>query len=389
MKTEKVKGTYTYNKHNSFYSFKSKKEMDKEGLIKKINSIHKKKIGLNNIKPKNLSVLQKTIDDLNLKNQTSGNKFYISPNVADEILTLEDNEVLNYLVHRYRYELFPKLKILDDYPPYLQIEPTSVCNYRCVFCFETDQSFTNKKNGFMGSMKLDLFKRIIDQAEGNVEFISLASRGEPLACPEISEMLKYTERKFLNLKINTNASLLDEKKIHAILSSGVKTVVFSADAADEKLYSKLRVNGNLNKVIKNVENFRKIQESKYSNRRIITRVSGVKFLEEQNFNEMKKLWGGLVDQVAFVEYNPWENTYDKPANELIEPCSDLWRRMFIWWDGKCNPCDVDYKSSLSTGTFPSTDMTNLWKSESYFKLRSKHKKGERQTVSPCKSCSSV
>ena len=65
MKTEKIKGTYTYNKHNSFYSFKSKKEVDKESLIKKINLIHKKKIGLKNVKPKNLSVLQKTIDDLN------------------------------------------------------------------------------------------------------------------------------------------------------------------------------------------------------------------------------------------------------------------------------------------------------------------------------------
>ena len=37
------------------------------------------------------------------------------------------------------------------------------------------------------------------------------------------------------------------KKIHAILAGGVKTLVFSADAADEKLYSELRVNGNLKK----------------------------------------------------------------------------------------------------------------------------------------------
>ena len=26
---------------------------------------------------------------------------------------------------------------------------------------------------------------------------------------------------------------------------------------------------------------------------------------------MKKFWGGLVDQVAFVDYNPWENSYEK------------------------------------------------------------------------------
>ena len=33
----------------------------------------------------------------------------------------------------------------------------------------------------MGTMKLELFKDVIDQAENNVEFISLASRGEPMA----------------------------------------------------------------------------------------------------------------------------------------------------------------------------------------------------------------
>ena len=33
----------------------------------------------------------------------------------------------------------------------------------------------------MGQMTLDLFKKVIDQAQGNIEFISLASRGEPLS----------------------------------------------------------------------------------------------------------------------------------------------------------------------------------------------------------------
>ena len=78
----------------------------------------------------------------------------------------------------------------------------------------------------MGTMNFDLFKRIIDQAEGNIEFLSLASRGEPLICKDIVRMFNYTQNKFLNLKVNTNASLLTEEKIHAILSGGVGTIVF-------------------------------------------------------------------------------------------------------------------------------------------------------------------
>ena len=69
----------------------------------------------------------------------------------------------------------------------------------------TDTSLTDKKNGHMGQMSLDLFKKIKDAAENKVEFISLASRGEPMACKDISKMLEYTIGKFLNLKINTNA----------------------------------------------------------------------------------------------------------------------------------------------------------------------------------------
>ena len=48
--------------------------------------------------------------------------------------------------------------------------------------------------------------------------------------------------------INTNASLLNETNIHDILSNNVSTIVFSADAADKKLYEELRVRGKFEKV---------------------------------------------------------------------------------------------------------------------------------------------
>jgi len=385
MEEKKEEKKLRYNKYNSFVTFKGLAGKKTDNPKEKINLLYKNKTGINNLKNDYISVLEKVIFDLNndSKKETS---FSLTENVIDEINTIEDDKILNYLVHRYRYEIYPKLKILDNYPPYLQIEPSSICNFRCVFCFETDKSFTNKKNGFMGTMNLNLFKEIIDAIEGNIEFISLASRGEPLACPDISEMLEYTNGKFLNLKINTNASLLNEKKCHAILSGGVKTVVFSADAADEKLYSELRVNGNLKKVLKNIETFKNIREKNYSKNPIISRVSGVKFSKEQNFDEMKKLWSGLVDQIAFVDYNPWENSYLKNSNNITEPCSDLWRRMFLWWDGKVNPCDVDYKSKLSVGGFKKNNISKIWNSENYNKIREKHLKSKRKELSPCSGC---
>ena len=141
-------------------------------------------------------------------------------------------------------------------------------------------------------------------------------------------------------------SLLDEAKCLAILAGGVKTVAFSVDAADDPLYSKLRVNGKLSTILENIELFQKIRQTEYSSLPIITRIAGVKVSDEQDLDSMHKVWGDLVDQVAFVEYNPWENVYSQPSSGLDAACSDLWRRMFVWWDGKTNPCDVDYKSTL-------------------------------------------
>ena len=68
----------------------------------------------------------------------------------------------------------------------------------------------------MGNMNLETYKKTVDQCVGNIEFISLASRGEPLSNPLIGKMLEYSKGKFLNLKINTNASLLNEKKLSLI-----------------------------------------------------------------------------------------------------------------------------------------------------------------------------
>ncbi len=375
-----------YKKFNSFIGLRIKKKFYLKKFLGKLQSYlndNKSLLNLNKDEKEIFNYLKQDLFKSGTKNRP---KFTLTPNVVKEIETLDFADVPRYLVHRYRYEIYPQLKIFDDFPPYLQIEPTSICNYRCIFCYQTDNKFNKRSKGFMGHMKLETFKLLVDQAEGNIEFVSLASRGEPLLCPDIKEMLAYTKDKFLNLKINTNASVLDEEMSHSILTSGVKTLVFSADAADKNLYSKLRVNGKLEKVLSNIKRFQEIRIKKYPKSKIITRVSGVKISNQQNLDDMEKYWGNFVDQVAFVNYCPWENVYESKFSEIKTPCSDLWRRMFVWWDGKVNPCDVDYKSELSSGDIQYSDISKLWKSDNYNNLRKKHMSKLRNTVSPCNRC---
>ena len=115
-------------------------------------------------------------------------------------------------------------------------------------CFQIDKSFTRKP--FIGVMNLDFYKKIIDECVANgTKAITLASRGEPTLHPKLSEMLEYASGKFLEIKLNTNATRLNEKLIRKILESQVNEVVYSVDESSEEKYEKIRVGGKFNEVL--------------------------------------------------------------------------------------------------------------------------------------------
>ena len=316
--------------------------------------------------------------------------FALRPFVCEELRRLPDALWPRYLIYRYRYEVHPAIPYLDRFPPCLQIEPTSVCNYRCTFCYQTDEAFTKKANGHMGFMTLERFQAAVDEAQReHCEAVTLASRGEPLLHPDIVAMLAYLRGKFVASKVNTNAWFLDEAKSHALLQADLNTLVFSVDAASEPTYSQLRVGGKLERVVANIKRFWQIKQRDYPQSRTIVRISGVKVPGTPEIEEMQAFWGDYADQVAFVAYNPWENTYEQPLNDVTRHCSDLWRRMFVWWDGTVNPCDVDYRSTLAVGKVGESSLSDLWMNDQYMALRGKHLAMQRRECSPCQRCTVV
>ena len=341
--------------------------------------------------PHMADVLARARRSLSASRETKASpEFHLRPHVVDEISRLDDQDVARYVFHRYRYDVFPLLKELDAYPPCVQVEPSSICNFRCVFCFQTDNLLTKPSEGHMGHMSLDLFKATVDQMVGNVEFVTLASRGEPLLAKAFPEMMAYAKGKFLGLKINTNASRLTSSLSRAILDAQPSTVVFSMDAANPDTYAQLRVRGDFEQVVANIREFLDIKSREFPDSRTITRVSGVEVgADGQDPDELVTFWRDLTDQVVFVRYNPWENSYDSVPNEISDPCSDLWRRTFVWWDGRVNPCDVDYRSWLSVGNIAEASVSALWQGTGYTLLREKHIGGQRQSLAPCAGCTVI
>ena len=133
-----IKENKTYNKSDSILALAG--QLSNQDLIKNkikflINDIHKygKKDPLY-LALKDLFYFE--IPNIFGDEEPSEHKFELKNHVIEEIDRLNSNELKRYLRYRYSYDIFPKKFEIRDYPPVLQIEPASICNYRCVFVFK-------------------------------------------------------------------------------------------------------------------------------------------------------------------------------------------------------------------------------------------------------------
>lgn len=296
-------------------------------------------------------------------------------------------KIFNYIEFRYKFEICGKKKINLGYPPYLLIEPVSSCNLKCPFCFQTDKSFTKKP--FMGVMKFELFKQIIDEAESiGVGAITIASRGEPTMHKRFSDMLNYIgNKKFFETKINSNGSFLNESICHSIFQNNITQIVISADHYEKEKFERLRLNSEFEKIVKNVDLLYNIRKNYYKNSITEIRISGIDADNNLDKKKFKDFWIKRSDHVtASLPLERWDTYNNKINNNINDPCENLWDRMYIWFDGKANPCDADYKSYLSYGDKKKNSIKEIWNSNHINMIRSDHLNKKRIKHTPCNQC---
>ena len=326
---------------------------------------------------------------LNLKKFGKIN-FIINKHLELYILKNQKNiiKIYRYLVFRYKFLKCGREKINLGYPPYLLIEPVSTCNLRCPFCFQTDKTFTKKP--YMGVMNFELFRKAVDEADKiGVGAITLASRGEPTLHKNFSEMLDYLGKKknIFEIKINSNASFLSEKICHSIFLNKITQIVISADHYQKEEYERLRKNSNYEKIVENVDRLYQIRNSFYPESTTEIRVSGIDADKNLNREKFRDFWIKRSDHVtASFPLERWDTYKNIPHDDISDPCENLWDRMYIWFDGKVNPCDADYKSLLSYGNIKDSSIKDIWNNNIIKKLREEHLNKERKKTNPCDRC---
>ena len=320
------------------------------------------------------------------------NKLSLPINKHVEIFILKNKKdtvkIIKYLIFRYKFYIAGKNKINLGYPPYLLIEPVSACNLRCPFCFQTDKSFTKKP--FMGVIDFEFFKNVIDQAnELETGAITIASRGEPTMHKKIIEMLEYinTKENIFEVKLNTNGTFLNDKICHAVFKNNVTQIIISSDHYIKEDYERLRLGSNFEKVVENVDLLFNIREKFYPNSLTEIRISGVDNERNLNREKFRDFWIKRCDHVsAGYPLERWNTYENEPDINTKDPCENLWDRMYIWFDGKVNPCDADYKSYLSYGSAKKYSLKELWSNKIISKTRNQHLNNDRTKINPCDRC---
>lgn len=112
---------------------------------------------------------------------------------------------------------------------------TQVCNLACEHCYQNAGPQAAKDE-----LTLEEKLRVVDQLADNwVPFLAIAG-GEPLACPDIWQVLEHAHRRGIHLTIATNGTLLTREKVERLRECGVKYIEVSVDSLDPAEHDRFR-----------------------------------------------------------------------------------------------------------------------------------------------------
>jgi len=104
------------------------------------------------------------------------------------------------------------------------IETTSICNLACSFCPPTQRQAQ--------FIKLEDFRKILDDIRPHTDYIYFHVKGEPLLHPKIDQLLDISHEKGFKVNITTNGTLL-HKAAHKLLGKpALRQINFSLHSFD-------------------------------------------------------------------------------------------------------------------------------------------------------------
>jgi sulfatase maturation enzyme AslB (radical SAM superfamily) len=278
----------------------------------------------------------------------------------------------------------------EAYPSQIIVDITEVCNLKCIHCPHPTFKKSEYYDGRMLSAELNrkLVDDVRNDANGNCQYIRYTSNGEPLSHPLAHEMIQYAvEHSNTFVTLTTNGTILNKRKMNALLDSGLHMIDISIDANTEMSYKKIR-GGDFNKVVKNVCDL--LDEIKRRRSKTSVVLSFIK--QPDNINEAKdfeSFWLNKgVNEVVIRNLHTAAGSLSHSQSPMAgrRPCLYPWERLTLDSKGHLAYCPTDWKYGSTFVDFRNSTISQAWKSSFMQEIREMHLKNAFKNDSFCKNC---
>ena len=266
------------------------------------------------------------------------------------------------------------------YPFHLVLESGNTCNLKCPLCPTPLREETIPK----GLLSFENAKRILDQFPALIH-VNISLWGEPFLNKDIFEIIKYAKKKKIEVLVQSNLNIFNEKMAENLLDSKLDILQISLDGASQEAYEKYRVGGNFEKVIKNIELIRELQEkSKNFGTRIVWKMVVNRFNEHEK--ELAKSWAEKLGVEFLVveiytprhleeEWKPREKLSDSyhVHTDVMQSCYSLWQVATVNFNGDVIPCCSEFSRKDAIGNLFEEPFRKIWNNEKYRNLRRQNK----------------
>ena len=293
--------------------------------------------------------------------------------------------------------------------PYsIHIDPCSLCNFKCNFCFQSDDKAIKARGLKRGLMPVELFEKIcrgLANFPDRVKKVKIGLHGEPTMHPKLPEMITYLRSIQFNyvgfygpqeIELFTNGVLLNPELNEKLLNAGVSTFNISVEGVTGREYKKVTgVEIDFDKLVANIKDLNEKKDrlnSAEGRKRYKIHIKTISPHKKEFF----KLFGNICDEIFVEKVVPqWAGIKrDKLGKtgmygqkvEYKEVCPFPFMYMHFNYDGIASACTLDWARQVTIGDVKKNTVTEIWYGEPLRELQLQMLAGGRRDIPFCDKC---
>jgi radical SAM protein with 4Fe4S-binding SPASM domain len=282
-------------------------------------------------------------------------------------------------------------------PMSMHIEPTNICNFRCVSCPQTLPDY-KEKAGYYQHMDFGLFEKILGdiKAMGRLKALKLFGYGESMVNPDLGRMIRLAKEMDVadRIELTSNCTRLTETMAQALIDGPLdylRCSIYSNDQAAHEKFTQTKVR--IETVFENLKRLRQMRDAQGASRPYIY----VKMFEtispedEQHFRDKFKDIGDELTLEMLHNMTGIDDIEDKLGVDVPEHvpkriCPAPFYMSSVAANGDVTICCVDWSWSSKVGNLKEQSLREIWYGPALNEIRRKLMNGERKAIKSCANC---